>query len=222
MKWNKKFEYVRGPRSTVQGSRTYDIEGKPLPSVTTILDKTKDQDYIIKWKKRVGIDEATRIKNLSSKRGTAMHKFIEKHLEGTGYDDITTIGREAKPMARKIIEDGLAPLEEVWGSEVTLYYPDLYAGTTDLVGIYNGLETLIDYKQSNRPKQREWITDYFLQVGAYCLAHDYLYNTRIKQAIIMVCTPDLYYQEFKVEGIDLRQQKYNFMDRLEKYHDSHK
>jgi len=222
MKWNKKFEYVRGPRSTVQGSRTYDIEGKPLPSVTTILDKTKDQDYIIKWKKRVGIDEATRIKNLSSKRGTAMHKFIEKHLEGTGYDDITTIGREAKPMARKIIEDGLAPLEEVWGSEVTLYYPDLYAGTTDLVGIYNGLETLIDYKQSNRPKQREWITDYFLQVGAYCLAHDYLYGTRIKQAIIMVCTPDLYYQEFKVEGIDLRQQKYNFMDRLEKYHESHK
>jgi len=222
MKWNKKFEYVRGPRSTVQGSRTYDIDGKPLPSVTTILDKTKDQDYIIKWKKRVGIDEATRIKNLSSKRGTAMHKFIEKHLEGTGYDDITTIGREAKPMARKIIEDGLAPLEEVWGSEVTLYYPDLYAGTTDLVGIYNGLETLIDYKQSNRPKQREWITDYFLQVGAYCLAHDYLYGTRIKQAIIMVCTPDLYYQEFKVEGIDLRQQKYNFMARLEKYHDSHK
>ena len=222
MKWNKKFEYVRGPRSTVQGSRTYDIDGKPLPSVTTILDKTKDQDYIIKWKKRVGIDEATRIKNLSSKRGTAMHKFIEKHLEGTGYDDVTTVGREAKPMARKIIEDGLAPLEEVWGSEVTLYYPDLYAGTTDLVGIYNGLETLIDYKQSNRPKQREWITDYFLQVGAYCLAHDYLYGTRIKQAIIMVCTPDLYYQEFKVEGIDLRQQKYNFMDRLEKYHDSHK
>ena len=222
MKWNKKFKYVRGPRSTVQGSRTYDIDGRPLPSVTTILDKTKDQDYIIKWKKRVGIDEATRIKNLSSKRGTAMHKFIEKHLEGTGYDDATTIGRAAKPMARKIIEDGLAPLEEVWGSEVTLYYPDLYAGTTDLVGIYNGLETLIDYKQSNRPKQREWITDYFLQVGAYCLAHDYLYGTRIKQAIIMVCTPDCYYQEFKVEGVDLRQQKYNFMARLEKYHDSHK
>ena len=222
MKWNIKFEYVRGPRATVQGSRTYDIEGKPLPSVTTILDKTKDQDYIIKWKKRVGVDEASRIKNLSSKRGTAMHKFIEKHLEGTGYDDATPVGREAKPMARKIIEDGLAPLEEVWGSEVTLYYPDLYAGTTDLVGIYNGLETLIDYKQSNRPKQREWITDYFLQVGAYCLAHDYLYDTRIKQAIIMVCKPDLYYQELKVEGVDLRQQKYNFMDRLENYNDSHK
>ena len=222
MKWNKKFKYVPGSRATVQGSRTYDIDGKPLPSVTTILDKTKDQDYIIKWKKRVGVDEASRIKNLSSKRGTAMHKFIEKHLEGTGYDDATPVGREAKPMARKIIEDGLAPLEEVWGSEVTLYYPDLYAGTTDLVGIYNGLETLIDYKQSNRPKQREWITDYFLQVGAYCLAHDYLYGTRIKQAIIMVCTPDLYYQEFKVEGVDLRQQKYNFMDRLEKYNDSHK
>ena len=148
---------------------------------------------------------------------------LEKYLEGTGYEDLTEIGREAKPMAQKIIEVGLAPMEEIWGSEVTLYYPDLYAGSTDLVGMYNGRQTLIDFKQSNRPKQREWVTDYFLQVGAYCMAHDYLYDTRIDQAIIMICTPDCYYQEYKVEGLNLRQHKYDFMERMDKYYDqSHK
>ena len=223
VKWNKKFNYVRGPRTTVQGSRTYEVGGRNLPSVTTILAKTKDQEYIERWKKRVGYEKADYIKNYSSKRGTAMHKFIEKYLEGTGYDDLTEIGREAKPMAQKIIEVGLAPMEEIWGSEVTLYYPDLYAGSTDLVGMYNGRQTLIDFKQSNRPKQREWVTDYFLQVGAYCMAHDYLYDTRIEQAIIMICTPDCYYQEYKVEGLNLRQHKYDFMERMDKYYDqSHK
>ena len=161
-----------------------------------------------------------RIKNHSSRRGTAMHKYLEKYLLGEPYEDLTSIGQEAKPMAKKIMEVGLAPLEEIWGNEVTLYYPDLYAGSTDLVGMYNGQETLIDFKQSNRAKQRDWIDDYFLQVSAYAMAHDYLYNTRISQAIIMICTPDCYYQDFKVEGLDLRQQKYKFMDRLKRYNES--
>lgn len=221
MKWTNKFKYVNGPRSEDQsGSRMYDIDGKPLPSVTTILSRTKDQGFLNEWKKKVGEDEAERIKNHSSRRGTAMHKYLEKYLLGEPYEDLTSIGQEAKPMAKKIMEVGLAPLEEIWGNEVTLYYPDLYAGSTDLVGMYNGQETLIDFKQSNRAKQREWIDDYFLQVSAYAMAHDYLYNTRISQAIIMICTPDCYYQDFKVEGLDLRQQKYKFMDRLKRYNES--
>ena len=222
MKWNPKFEYIHGPRSETQGFRTYDIKGKPLPSVTSILSRTRDQGFLKDWKKRIGEEEADRIKNHSSKRGTAMHKYLEKYLLGEGYTDATQIGKEARPMAQKIIEAGLRDLDEIWGNEVTLYYPDLYAGSTDLVGVYDGKETLIDFKQANRPKQREWISDYFLQVGAYAMAHDHLYDTRISQAIIMVCTPDLYYQEFRVEGLDLRQQKYKFMERMEKYNESSK
>ncbi len=97
----------------------------------------------------------------------------------------------------KIIEIGLAPVEEYYGSEVTLHYPGLYAGQTDLVCNHNGMETVVDFKQANRPKKKEWIEDYYLQIAAYAMAHDYVYGSQIKQGVIMVCTPDLYYQEFK-------------------------
>ena len=103
MKKNNKFSYTRGSRTTDQGTRTYQVGGFNLPSVTTILSKTKDQSYLTKWKDRVGHDEAQRIFNLSSKRGTAMHKFLEKHIEGYGYEDLTPVGREAAPMAKKLL-----------------------------------------------------------------------------------------------------------------------
>ena len=219
MKLNNKYNYVRGTRSTAQGSRTYEVGGFNLPSVTTILNKTKDQQYLKKWKDRVGHDEAQRIFNLSSKRGTAMHKFLEKHIEGYGYQDLTDIGRQAAPMAKKIIKVGLAPVSEYYGSEVTLYYPGLYAGTTDFVCRHNGMDTICDFKQANRPKEEEWIEDYYLQIAAYCMAHDYVHKSNIKQGIIMVCTPDLYFQEFKFQDADLRAWKHKWLKRLNMYHD---
>ena len=121
MKKNDKYTYVHAPSVTDHGSRTYSVRGMNLPSVTTILAKTKDQTYLTKWKNKVGHEEAERIKNLSSKRGTSMHKFLEKYIEGFGYQDLTTIGREAAPMAQKIIEIGLTPITEYYGSEITLY-----------------------------------------------------------------------------------------------------
>ena len=219
MKKNNKYNYVRGTRSTAQGSRTYEVGGFNLPSVTTVLNRTKDQSFLTKWKDRVGHDEAQRIFNLSSKRGTAMHKFLEKHIEGTGYEDLTDIGVEAKPMAQKIINVGLTPISEYYGSEVTLYYPGLYAGTTDLVCRHNDLETIADFKQSNRPKEEAWIEDYYLQIAAYAMAHDYIHGSNIEQGIIMVCTPDLYYQEFKFSGLILRDWKHKFLKRLDAYYE---
>ncbi len=121
--------------------------------ITTILAQTKDQSYLDRWKARIGREEAERIKNLSSKRGTSMHKFIEKHISGVGYDDLTEIGQEAKPMAQKIIDVGFTPITEYYGSEVTLYYPNLYAGATDLVCLHNNKETIVDFKQANKPKR---------------------------------------------------------------------
>ena len=219
MKINNKFKYITGTQHTDQGSRTYDINGSRLPSVTTILGATKNQQFLKDWKAKVGEREAERIKNLSSKRGTAMHKFLENHITGVGYDDLTEIGQAAKPMAQKIIEEGLLPVEEYYGSEVTLYYPGLYAGSTDLVCSHNGMDTIIDFKQANRPKRLEWIEDYFLQIAAYCMAHDYVYKSQIKQGIIMVCTPDLYYQEFKFQDADLRSWKHKWLKRLDMYHE---
>ena len=218
MKQNKKYNYVRVSRTTENGSRTYDVNGTKLPSVTTILDKTKDKSYLDKWRARVGDEEAERIKNHSSKRGTSMHKFIEKYITGAGYDDLTEIGQQARPMAQKIIEVGLTPISEYYGSEVTLHYPGLFAGSTDLVCIHNGKETIVDFKQANRAKREDWIQDYFLQIGAYAMAHDYVHGSNIEQGIIMICTPDLYFQEFRFEGDQMREYRHKFLTRLNQYY----
>ena len=219
MKKNEKYQYVQGTQIEDQGSRIYDVNGYRLPSVTTILGATKDQQFLKDWTAKVGEKEAERIKNLSSRRGTSMHKFLESYITGVGYDDLTELGQAAKPMAEKVIEIGLAPVEEYYGSEVTLYYPGLYAGSTDLVCIHNGVDTVVDFKQSNRPKKKEWIEDYYLQIAAYAMAHDYVHDSKIEKGVIMMCTPDLYYQEFVVEGAELRQYKHKFLKRLDMYHE---
>jgi len=219
IKFNNKYQYVTGTQIEDQGTRLYDVNGSRLPSVTTILGATKDQQFIKDWKAKVGEQEAERIKNLSSRRGTSMHKFLEAYITGTGYDDLTELGQTAKPMAEKVIEIGLAPVEEYYGSEVTLFYPGLYAGSTDLVCNHNGLESIVDFKQSNRPKKKEWVEDYYLQIAAYAMAHDYVHGSSIRQGVIMMCTPDLYYQEFRITDHELRQYKHKFLKRLDMYHD---
>jgi hypothetical protein len=221
MNKSDKYNYLTGKQITdhESGTRVYEIVGNRLPSVTTILGKTKDQEFLKKWKAKVGEAKAEEIKNLSSRRGTAMHKYLECYIESKGYEDLTGIGVQAKPMAQKIIDIGLAPVDEWYGSEVTLYYPGLYAGSTDLVCRHNGMDTIIDFKQANRPKNKDWIDDYYLQIAAYCMAHDYVYNSQIQQGIIMVCTPDLYFQEFKFQDHELRQWKHKFLKRLDMYHE---
>jgi genome maintenance exonuclease 1 len=221
MKKSNKYNYIQGKQITdhESGTRVYEIVGTRLPSVTTILARTKNQQFLKDWKAKVGEQEAERIKNLSSKRGTAMHKFLESHITGVGYDDLTTIGQAAKPMAEKIIEIGFTPIEEYYGTEVMLHYPGLYAGSTDLVCLHNDMETIVDFKQANRPKKEEWIEDYYLQIAAYCMAHDYVHKSNIRQGIIMVCTPDLYFQEFKFQDADLRAWKHKWLKRLNMYHD---
>ena len=219
MKKSDRYSYVSGTQIEDHGSRIYDVNGYRLPSVTTVLGRTKDQQFLKDWIAKKGEAEAERIKNVSSSRGTAMHKFLEHHITGVGYDDLTAIGQEAKAMAGKVIEIGLAPVEEYFGSEVTLYYPGLYAGSTDLVCLHNGRETVVDFKQANRPKKKEWIEDYYLQIAAYAMAHDYVHESKIEQGVIMVCTPDLYYQEFVINGAELRQAKHKFLKRLDMYHD---
>jgi hypothetical protein len=221
MNKSDKYNYLTGKQITdhESGTRVYEIVGNRLPSVTTILGKTKDQEFLKKWKAKVGEAKAEEIKNLSSRRGTAMHKYLECYIESKGYEDLTDIGVQAKPMAQKIIDIGLAPVDEWYGSEVTLYYPGLYAGSTDLVCRHNGMDTIIDFKQANRPKNKDWIDDYYLQIAAYCMAHDYVYDSQIQQGIIMVCTPDLYFQEFKFQDHELRQWKHKFLKRLDMYHE---
>ena len=213
-----KYSYINVPRSENHGTRTYDVNGIKLPSVTTILSRTKDQRFLKEWKAKVGEKKAEEIKNLSSKRGTLMHKYLEHYVLGKGYEDLTDLGQATKKMAEKVIEVGLTPVSEYFGSEVTLYYPGLYAGATDLVCMHNDMETIVDFKEANRPKGEEWIDDYNLQVAAYAMAHDHVHGSKIRQAVIMVCTPDLYFQEFRIQDQQLREWKHRFLVRLDMFY----
>jgi len=221
MKWNKLYYYPPSTRSTTDGIRTYDIGKEKLPSVTTILSATQTEEKkasLARWQAKVGKNEATRVKQQAASRGSNMHLFLEKFILGQGHDDLTEEGKTAKSMAQTVIDKGLGDLQEIWGSEVTLWYPDLYAGATDLVGVYDYEDSIIDFKQSNKPKRREWIDDYFMQLAAYAMAHNQIYDTQISQGVILMCTPDNYFQKFQIKGKEFKEYKYKFLERVDKYY----
>jgi len=147
-----------------------------------------------------------------------MHTYLEHHINGGGLLDLSSEGREAESMAKTIIEKGLGDLHEIWGSEVVLHYPGLYAGATDLCGIYQGRDSIIDFKQSNKPKKDEWIEDYKLQLAGYATAHDCIYNTKIEQGVILMCTPDLYFQRFIINGSQFREYKWMWLEKVDQYY----
>ena len=221
MKWNKKFIYPKSSRSLIDGKRHYDIEHTKLPSVTTIISATQSEEKrqaLADWKARLGDQAADRVRDIAALRGTAMHTFLEAYVRGTGHKDLTSVGQEAEPMAKKIISDGLTDLNEIWGSEVTLYYPELYAGATDVVGVYNGRESIIDFKQTNKPKRREWIEDYFLQLAAYAMAHDVIYNTCVDQGVILMCSKDGFFQKFTSTGKEFTGYKHKFLAKVDQFY----
>ena len=221
MKWNKKFNYPASTRELINDKRHYSIIGQKLPSVTTILQATQSdekKESLAKWRQNVGENKAEIIKNEAANRGSIMHRILEGYLLGQNHADFSDLGQDAGVMAQTIIESGIkGHLDEIWGSEITVYYPELYAGATDLVGIYNGRESIIDFKQSNKPKRREWITDYFLQLAAYAMAHNYIHKTNIQSGVILMCTKDNYFQKFIVKDEEFRHFMWEWLIRVDKY-----
>ena len=223
MKWNNKFNYPKSSRSIEDGYRKYLLGENKLPSVTTILSATKSKEEkaaLANWKARVGINEANRIKTEASSRGTSMHSYIEDFLRGRINESFFESNELYKNMAKEIIEKGInGKLEEIYGMEETLYYPEQYAGTADLIGVYQGNPVVIDFKQANKVKKSEYIQDYFLQLGAYTLAHDVVHGTKMKAGIILLCTKDILFQEFKIEGAELEMYQNLFLGRVKKFYE---
>jgi len=221
MKRNSSYRYPKTIREMVEGQRHYILNKEKLPSVTTILSATQSaekRESLAKWRERVGEAEATRIVDSAGARGTAMHKILEKYVLGEGYLDETTVGKQAHNMALQVIQSGLSNVTEYYGTECTLYYPGLYAGQTDLVAIHKGEDAIIDFKQTNKPKRREWIEDYCLQLAAYAMAHNFIYKTKITKGVVMMCSKDNYYQEFVIEGAEFQKYKHNFLRRVDEYY----
>ena len=222
MKWNKQYNYPTCSRDIYEGERLYDIGDSKLPSVTTILSATQSaekQASLAAWRNRVGAKEAQLITTSAANRGSTMHHILECYLMEEPHLDLTTLGQQAHVMAENIINKGLKDrLTELWGLEVTLFYPELYAGATDVVGIYDGEQSIVDFKQSNKPKRREWLEDYKLQLAAYALAHNEIYGTHINKGVNLICTKDNLYQEFVFEGEEFRQAKFEWLSRVGTYY----
>ena len=223
MKLNKKYIYPKTIREAINGKRHYNInDGKyKLPSVTTILSATQDSEKTASldaWRLKMGEDNATRIVEESAARGTAMHKILEKYILEEGYLDETVVGKQAHNMAIRVIEQGLSNISEYYGTECTLYYPGLYAGQTDLVALHKNELAIVDFKQTNKPKRREWIEDYCIQLAAYAMAHNYVYKTNIAKGVVMMCSKDNYYQEFVIEGKEFQKYMHKFLEKVDQYY----
>jgi len=200
----QKYPYGELSKVTKNKKRHYETpDGRQVPSVTTVLSTTKDMTHLHAWRKRVGVEKAQQITTESANIGTVMHRSLEKHVKGQDRKPGSNlIQQKAHTMANVIIDNGLNDVSEVWGSEVSLYYPELYAGTTDLVGVYKGEPAIMDFKQARKLKKKEWVEDYYLQLVAYSEAHNKQYDTQIKSGRIFICTQANQYQTFEIDNYD--------------------
>jgi len=211
-------------RVTIDGKRRYATpDGEKLPSVTTVLDATKSEESkqaLNNWRKRVGTQQAQAITTEAAGRGTRMHKWLENYVKTgeTGDPGSNPYSIQSHSMAQSIIKQGLVNCNEFWGTEVPLYYPKIYAGTTDLCGVHDGSEAIMDHKQTNKPKKREWIDDYFVQLAAYANAHNEVHGTKIRKGVIFMCDPNSIYQEFIIEGAEFDKYTELWFSKLEKYY----
>lgn len=233
--YNRRFDYKPLSRETINGKRLYATPtGDRLPSVTTILDRTKPQEAkqaLENWRKSVGHERAQQITTEAANRGTRMHTYLE-HYVLTG--EVKERGSNpfswsSHAMAQEVINKGLINVNEFWGVEIPLYFPGIYAGTTDGCGIHLDNEAILDYKQTNKPKKREWIGDYFMQLCAYAEAHNEVYGTNIRKGVVLMCVkPDLdadfniikkpEYQEFVLEGDEFDYYCNQWWKRVEEYY----
>jgi ATP-dependent exoDNAse (exonuclease V) beta subunit len=221
--WRKEFIFPTSSRAIVNKERLYDIGQDKLPSVTTILAATQSEEKkasLEAWRQRLGAEAADKVKDDAAARGTVMHHIIESWLTDQGHLDLTDTGQQAHTMADLIIKKGLENrLTEIYGVEPTVFHGGMgYAGATDFIGVHDGELIVGDFKQSNKPKRREWIEDYKLQMAAYALAFQDMFNIPIGKAINFICTKDFYYQEFGFDGEEFRQAKYTWMKKVEQYY----
>ena len=220
----ERYDYKEIKRKQIDGKRLYACpDGNAVASVKTILDKTKDKSHLIAWRKRVGEAKAQEIVTEAASVGTRMHKYLEDYIE---FGEWPTPGsnpyaQQAHRMAEQVRDNAMNDVDEIWGSEINLYHPKIYAGTTDLVGQYKGQPAIMDFKQTNKPKKAEWVEDYYLQLTAYALAHNEVFGTNIREGHIFMCSRDLQYQQFDVWPDEFDKWEQKWWDRVYQYYDKH-
>jgi len=229
-----KYNYTPLDRTTIDSKRHYCLpDGSKVPSVTTILDKTKSEESrlaLANWRKAVGEQRAQQITTEAANRGTRMHKYLEEYVLTSDMKPLPSnpFAHPSWFMAAQVILQGLPNVDEFWGVEVPVYYSGLYAGTTDCLGLWKGKPAIMDFKQSNKVKKREYIEDYFMQLAAYAAAHNETHGTNIETGVILMAvqpklledgsysTPQ--YLEFVVEDEEFAHWSNQWMKRVELYY----
>jgi hypothetical protein len=214
MKHNPKFIYPKSIRSLIDDKRHYEIGTTNLPSVTTILSATMPEEKrksLDAWKLRVGANEAQKVVTTAANRGTALHTILEHYITGQGYLDLTDVGKNAHSMAQTVFEKGMKDkISEYYATEATLFYPDLYAGATDMVAVHDGRTALLTSNNRTNRSAESGSRITVCNLSAYAMAHNTVHGTDIQKGVIMMVTPDNYYQEFIIEGEELK--KYTCMN----------
>jgi hypothetical protein len=220
----EKYKYEKLKRVEVDGKRRYAAPGHPpVASVTTILSGTKDMSHLIAWKKRVGEKKAQEIVTEASGVGTRMHHYLETYVETGEWPTpgSNPYAQQAHSMACVIRDQAMVDVDEIWGSEVPLYVPGIFAGTTDLVGQYKGNPCIMDFKQTNKPKKPEWVEDYYLQLTAYALGHNEVHGTDIREGHIFMCSRAGEYQQFDLWPDEFAEWEQEWWNRCRQYYEKH-
>tara|TARA_B100001113_G_scaffold20504_1_gene15171 strand:- start:2349 stop:3017 length:669 start_codon:yes stop_codon:yes gene_type:complete len=216
-----KYSYPALERVEKNEMRFYkDANDDLVPSVTTVLDATGDKSGITQWRRKIGPAQADAIVQESTLIGSAVHEAIENYLLGQSWNEFTEdrSGYLAKSISSKFISSCLDGIEEVWGLESGLILDGLYAGTADCIGIYKGSPAIIDFKTAKKLKRKDWIEDYFLQCSAYANAHNVMFQTTIKDLVILMVDRDLLFKEFHIKNNEFSLYTDKWKKRLIKFH----
>ena len=187
---------------TTENGRFYTTpSGQILPSITTVLS-VQNKSGLDAWRKRVGEEEANRVMNQASLRGTAVHQLAEDYVnnekdwsKGAMPANVFTFNT-IKPLLDK-------HLDNVWIQEAPLYSEKLsVAGRVDCIAEWDGVLSIIDYKTSKRPKPRKYVESYFIQEAAYAAMFLERTGVPIKQIVTVIAVDDNEPQVYIEKAID--------------------
>tara|TARA_Y100001937_G_C7036250_1_gene292495 strand:+ start:173 stop:844 length:672 start_codon:yes stop_codon:yes gene_type:complete len=170
--------------TTTSKGRTYDVpDGGSYPSITTVLSLI-NEEAIAAWRKRVGEDEANRIGQRASSRGTQVHAIVERYLRNEDTTDYLPHIRQSLENLRPILDKSIG---KIFGLEVALYSNHLgVAGRCDCIAEFDGVPSIVDFKTSKRIKKKNKIHSYFAQAAAYAIMFEERTGMAIPNLVIVM------------------------------------
>lgn len=210
-----KHDFPKLERSTKDGVRTYKTpSGRAYPSVTTVTSLLS-KDSIKEWREKVGAEEANKITANASRRGTRIHSICEDYLS----NEVYTVTFEDKQLW-KDIKPFVDSIDNIHALESSLYSDHLQvAGTVDCIAEYEGELSVIDFKTSAKKKEKEWISNYFMQCSAYAVAFEELTKIPVSNIVIIMGVDHeggFVFKEKRDDWID------KFKDLRQRYKDTYK